>query len=109
MSTITGSIDCYCGRRVVLRTSWTEVNPGRRFHSCREYKEGSSNNPRSVEEEKRHGSRNFEAEKNSKEFVDLHCCPFFVVVALHMGRIQLLYEELGKLQRIEDEVGWWEG
>ncbi|KAK4434391.1 hypothetical protein Salat_0601900 [Sesamum alatum] len=109
MSTITGSINCYCGRRAVLRTSWTEVNLGRRFHFCGEYKKGSSNNHRSVEEEKRHGSRNSKAEKISKGFVDLHCCSVFVVVALHMGRIQLLYEELGKLQRIKDEDGWWEG
>ncbi|KAK6148699.1 hypothetical protein DH2020_019611 [Rehmannia glutinosa] len=39
MSYVTGYVDCHCGRKVVLRTSWTEDNPGRRFHSCLEYDE----------------------------------------------------------------------
>ncbi|KAL0374434.1 UNVERIFIED_CONTAM: hypothetical protein Sradi_3359100 [Sesamum radiatum] len=40
MSSVTGSVDCYCGRRVVVRTSWTDLNPGRRFNSCRDYNKG---------------------------------------------------------------------
>ncbi|KAK4432748.1 hypothetical protein Salat_1037000 [Sesamum alatum] len=40
MSTIVGRVDCYCGRRAVVRTSWTEVNPGRRFNACRDYNRG---------------------------------------------------------------------
>ncbi|GER30052.1 GRF zinc finger containing protein, partial [Striga asiatica] len=34
MSFVTGSVDCYCGRRAVIRTSWTTENPGRRFQAC---------------------------------------------------------------------------
>ncbi|KAK6158876.1 hypothetical protein DH2020_006190 [Rehmannia glutinosa] len=30
MSHTTSSIDCYCGRRAVIRTAWTDENPGRR-------------------------------------------------------------------------------
>ncbi|KAK6163403.1 hypothetical protein DH2020_000267 [Rehmannia glutinosa] len=40
MSHTTSSIDCYCGRRAVMRTSWTEDNPGRRFHACLSYNRG---------------------------------------------------------------------
>ncbi|KAK6140482.1 hypothetical protein DH2020_025763 [Rehmannia glutinosa] len=36
----TTSIDCYCGRRAVIRTSWMNENPGRRFLSCLNYKDG---------------------------------------------------------------------
>ncbi|KAL0289400.1 UNVERIFIED_CONTAM: hypothetical protein Scaly_2703300 [Sesamum calycinum] len=25
---------CYCGKKACLRTSWTNNNPGRRFHGC---------------------------------------------------------------------------
>ncbi|KAL4585615.1 hypothetical protein LXL04_010238 [Taraxacum kok-saghyz] len=25
---------CYCGRVAIVRTSWTDTNPGRRFHCC---------------------------------------------------------------------------
>jgi len=25
---------CYCGKIVVVRTSWTQNNPGRRFFGC---------------------------------------------------------------------------
>ncbi|KAL8240885.1 hypothetical protein R6Q59_014240 [Mikania micrantha] len=25
---------CHCGRFVIVRTSWTDQNPGRRFYSC---------------------------------------------------------------------------
>ncbi|KAK9065200.1 hypothetical protein SSX86_016583 [Deinandra increscens subsp. villosa] len=25
---------CYCRREATIRTSWTELNPGRRFYSC---------------------------------------------------------------------------
>ncbi|KAL0446231.1 UNVERIFIED_CONTAM: hypothetical protein Slati_1751000 [Sesamum latifolium] len=39
MSTVTGFVECYCGRRAVIRTSWTDMNPGRRFSSCRDYNE----------------------------------------------------------------------
>ncbi|KAL0379227.1 UNVERIFIED_CONTAM: hypothetical protein Sradi_3228200 [Sesamum radiatum] len=31
MSTITSSVDCHCGRLVVLGTAWTNANPGRRW------------------------------------------------------------------------------
>ncbi|PWA38768.1 zinc finger, GRF-type [Artemisia annua] len=27
-------VQCACGRRAVIRTSWTNINPGRRFYSC---------------------------------------------------------------------------
>lgn len=27
-------VNCSCGRRAVIRTSWTNINPGRRFYSC---------------------------------------------------------------------------
>ncbi|CAA0839873.1 zinc knuckle (CCHC-type) family protein [Striga hermonthica] len=40
MSFVTGSVDCYCGRRAVIRTSWTNENPGRRFHACLKKEEG---------------------------------------------------------------------
>ncbi|KAK6139986.1 hypothetical protein DH2020_026260 [Rehmannia glutinosa] len=40
MSHTTSSIDCYCGRRVVIRTTWTDENPGRRFLSCLHYDVG---------------------------------------------------------------------
>ncbi|PWA57684.1 zinc finger, GRF-type [Artemisia annua] len=25
---------CSCGRRTIPKTSWTDINPGRRFHRC---------------------------------------------------------------------------
>uniref|UniRef100_A0A5B7ACY3 GRF-type domain-containing protein n=1 Tax=Davidia involucrata TaxID=16924 RepID=A0A5B7ACY3_DAVIN len=25
---------CHCGKRAIIRTSWTDLNPGRRFHGC---------------------------------------------------------------------------
>ncbi|KAL2465122.1 GRF-type domain-containing protein [Abeliophyllum distichum] len=28
---------CYCGELPILKTSWTEINPGRRFWGCRFY------------------------------------------------------------------------
>ncbi|CAA0825938.1 Unknown protein, partial [Striga hermonthica] len=34
MSFVTGSVNCYCGRRAVIRTSWMNENPGRHFHAC---------------------------------------------------------------------------
>ncbi|KAK6158799.1 hypothetical protein DH2020_006113 [Rehmannia glutinosa] len=40
MSHTMGLVDCYCGRRAVLRTSWTDDNPGRRFHACLQYSGG---------------------------------------------------------------------
>ncbi|KAK4400195.1 hypothetical protein Sango_1125600 [Sesamum angolense] len=40
MSTVTSSHECHCGRPAVMRTAWTNENPGRRFHSCRNYKRG---------------------------------------------------------------------
>ncbi|CAA0810016.1 DNA topoisomerase 3-alpha [Striga hermonthica] len=40
MSFISSSLDCQCGKRAVLRTSWTDDNPGRRFHSCLSWKRG---------------------------------------------------------------------
>ncbi|PWA34818.1 zinc finger, GRF-type [Artemisia annua] len=27
-------VTCFCGNEAVLRTSWTNTNPGRRFWSC---------------------------------------------------------------------------
>ncbi|PWA20742.1 zinc finger, GRF-type [Artemisia annua] len=29
-------VTCFCGTQTRVRTSWTNVNPGRRFHSCSE-------------------------------------------------------------------------
>ncbi|GER30712.1 GRF zinc finger containing protein [Striga asiatica] len=40
MSFVTGSVDCYCGRRAVIRTSWTTENPGLRFQACLKNEEG---------------------------------------------------------------------
>ncbi|GER33799.1 GRF zinc finger containing protein [Striga asiatica] len=40
MSFVTGSVDCYFGRRAVIRTSWTTENPGRRFQACLKNEEG---------------------------------------------------------------------
>ncbi|CAA0840855.1 DNA topoisomerase 3-alpha [Striga hermonthica] len=40
MSHTTSAIDYYCGKRAVLHTSWTDDNPGRRFHSCLKWKRG---------------------------------------------------------------------
>ncbi|XP_074378300.1 uncharacterized protein LOC141719829 [Apium graveolens] len=36
-------LHCWCGRAVVLRTSWTDANPGRRFWGCFRYMEQRSN------------------------------------------------------------------
>ncbi|KAI3421512.1 uncharacterized protein J3R85_012206 [Psidium guajava] len=36
-----GEVYCYCGLPSPRRTSWTQLNPGRRFHGCGRYKEGS--------------------------------------------------------------------
>jgi len=30
----TGDKICKCGRFALVRTSWTEENPGRRFYAC---------------------------------------------------------------------------
>ncbi|KAK6148932.1 hypothetical protein DH2020_016457 [Rehmannia glutinosa] len=35
-----GYAHCFCGRRAVIRTSWTKQNPGRRFQSCLNYERG---------------------------------------------------------------------
>ncbi|KAF8013798.1 hypothetical protein BT93_I1602 [Corymbia citriodora subsp. variegata] len=32
---------CYCGLPSPRRTSWTQMNPGRRFYECTRYREGS--------------------------------------------------------------------
>ncbi|KAF7852195.1 hypothetical protein BT93_L5351 [Corymbia citriodora subsp. variegata] len=32
---------CYCGLSCPRRTSWTRMNPGRRFYGCTRYREGS--------------------------------------------------------------------
>ncbi|KAJ4810504.1 GRF zinc finger protein [Rhynchospora pubera] len=32
-----GIPNCYCNELAVLKTSWTEANPGRRFLGCRNY------------------------------------------------------------------------
>ncbi|CAA0830690.1 zinc ion binding [Striga hermonthica] len=39
----TGFLEFWCRRRVVIRTSWTTDNPGRRFYSCLGYKNGGCN------------------------------------------------------------------
>ncbi|GER55222.1 zinc ion binding [Striga asiatica] len=31
---------CRCGKKVVTRTSWSDINPGRRYISCEKFKEG---------------------------------------------------------------------
>ncbi|KAL0421249.1 UNVERIFIED_CONTAM: hypothetical protein Slati_3147800 [Sesamum latifolium] len=33
-------VNCFCGIRAPLRTSWTNDNPGRRFYSCPNCKSG---------------------------------------------------------------------
>ncbi|GER50530.1 GRF zinc finger containing protein [Striga asiatica] len=40
MSFISSSLECECRKRVVLRTSWIDDHPGRRFHSCLSWKKG---------------------------------------------------------------------
>ncbi|CAA0828986.1 Unknown protein [Striga hermonthica] len=40
MSFVTGDGTCHCGRRTVIRTSWKDTNPGRRFESCLNYEHG---------------------------------------------------------------------
>ncbi|CAN1134224.1 hypothetical protein LINPERHAP2_LOCUS8138, partial [Linum perenne] len=37
---------CVCGAEVVVLTSWTEDNPGRRFFRCGKMKKGSMNGKR---------------------------------------------------------------
>ncbi|CAA0839001.1 Unknown protein [Striga hermonthica] len=37
MSFVTGDGTCHCGQRTVIRTSWKDTNPGRRFESCLNY------------------------------------------------------------------------
>ncbi|PWA59077.1 zinc finger, GRF-type [Artemisia annua] len=27
-------VNCHCGKVAVVKTSWTNINPGRRFYSC---------------------------------------------------------------------------
>ncbi|KAL3734295.1 hypothetical protein ACJRO7_023616 [Eucalyptus globulus] len=40
-SEVDGEYYCYCGLPSPRRTSWTRLNPGRRFHGCGRYREGS--------------------------------------------------------------------
>ncbi|KAK6138994.1 hypothetical protein DH2020_027264 [Rehmannia glutinosa] len=40
MSHVTGYESCFCGKTAVIRTSWTDDNPGRRFQSCLNFKRG---------------------------------------------------------------------
>ncbi|KAL8531070.1 hypothetical protein ACS0TY_007905 [Phlomoides rotata] len=37
-SSITGGSGtiCFCGKETRIRTSWTDHNPGRRFHGCKD-------------------------------------------------------------------------
>ncbi|XP_012839459.1 PREDICTED: uncharacterized protein LOC105959844 [Erythranthe guttata] len=32
-------MSCYCSRRTTMKTSWTELNPGRRYETCQKYRE----------------------------------------------------------------------
>ncbi|GER50502.1 GRF zinc finger containing protein [Striga asiatica] len=41
MSFVTGDRTCRCGGRTVIRTTWKDANPGRRFQSCLNYENGS--------------------------------------------------------------------
>ncbi|GER39788.1 cytochrome P450 [Striga asiatica] len=34
---------CHCRKKVVTRTSWSDINPGRRYISCEKFKVCSSN------------------------------------------------------------------
>ncbi|KAL2559507.1 uncharacterized protein Fot_04246 [Forsythia ovata] len=36
-SRIVEGVICYCGQLTILKTSWTEANPGRRFRGCKFY------------------------------------------------------------------------
>ena len=36
-------VTCHCGKRCVLKTSWTDHNPGRRFLGCSQYGVGLVN------------------------------------------------------------------
>jgi len=38
---LNGECYCYCGLPSPKRTSWTRLNPRRRFHECVRYREGS--------------------------------------------------------------------
>ncbi|GER33255.1 GRF zinc finger containing protein [Striga asiatica] len=40
MSFVTGDGICRCGRRTVIRTTWKDANPERRFQSCLNYENG---------------------------------------------------------------------
>ncbi|KAL0451759.1 UNVERIFIED_CONTAM: hypothetical protein Slati_1154000 [Sesamum latifolium] len=31
------NVICYCGKKAAMRTSWTNYNPGRRFHGCNDF------------------------------------------------------------------------
>ncbi|KAL8556560.1 hypothetical protein ACS0TY_004131 [Phlomoides rotata] len=33
-TTVEGNVACYCGKKALIRTSWTDQNPGRRFLCC---------------------------------------------------------------------------
>ncbi|KAK4427600.1 hypothetical protein Salat_1528900 [Sesamum alatum] len=121
MSIITGSIDCYCGRRIVLRTSWTEVNPGRRFHSCREYKRGGCNFfdwedppmcrraqaiiPGLLRKKNDMEAEIFRLRRFQKSLWTCIVVQCLLWLLCKWVGYQLLFEELAKLQRIKDEDG----
>ncbi|PWA98152.1 hypothetical protein CTI12_AA022000 [Artemisia annua] len=46
-------VHCWCSRHVIIRTSWTSNNPGRRFYSCPQpWKSTSERTPSKVEHKK---------------------------------------------------------
>ncbi|CAL2257088.1 unnamed protein product [Prunus armeniaca] len=77
------SAHCHCGKMVVMVTSWTDANPGRRFQVCPKSKKG-----------KGHRGRQF------WEWYDLEMCPRSkVVIRGLLMKIHKLEEENGKIRR----------
>ncbi|KAL7139503.1 hypothetical protein ABFS83_09G056400 [Erythranthe nasuta] len=32
-------LTCHCGRKLTMKTSWTDLNPGRRYSTCEKYRQ----------------------------------------------------------------------
>ncbi|KAG5515701.1 hypothetical protein RHGRI_036675 [Rhododendron griersonianum] len=95
LSQYDGDERCRCGRRVVMQTSLTVKNPGRRFLGCRNYKKENGCNffvwidpetcPRALEYAKIMQAKKEELEKQVEEFK-------MVIERLERGR-QMVEEE----------------
>ncbi|KAL8218048.1 hypothetical protein R6Q57_021421, partial [Mikania cordata] len=67
---------CYCGRLATIRTSWTDQNPGRRFHSC---------------------------PNQARSWLDPPMCPRAIVIILGLLRSKNKLEE--ELKQLKDTIG----